>query len=527
MHCLGSVDERRVGRSLLGDPKLLGTTSIDGGRGMHDIIVMASLVACGVLCGWWLRGGLAQEGPPSDAPSSSRIDRALEHLRSIASGVADDLGEHHTRIAEIHNRLQEAARAGPEHLLRVVGELIECNEEMQRQLQSAETRLQYQAREIASRSEEAHTDPLTKLANRRAFDVALEEGWEQHQRSETPLSLLMLDVDHFKRFNDRFGHPAGDAVLKGVAQVLQQELGNDGLVCRYGGEEFAVVFPGRTAREVARAVERCRESIAAQTISFEGAQFRITCSTGLAELKGEEDTDEMVSRADEALYQSKKAGRNCSHWHDGRRVRPVADAWTKRAIHTPEGWEEKLDLEKTDFSAGISTQAVFMADVSRRLAERHRNGTSLAVLLAKIDGYDTIVAQHGDSAGRAVTRAATLLFKATMRDMDHVAEFSEGTLSLLLPGCRLDGAVTVAERLREGANRCRLPQKRFPPERFTLTIAVAEAEEGEDASDLVARIEDAVASTSAHGSNCTCALEGKETRLIGIGDISLAAGDNA
>ncbi len=490
---------------------------------MLDIVIMASLVACGALCGWWLRGGLMAAEPAESDPQ--KMGATVEQLRTIASGVAEDLGEHHSKVAQIHAQLEAAARNGPDEILRVVGQLIECNEEMQRQLHSAETRLQYQAEEIASRCQEAHTDPLTLLANRRAFDLAMQESVESYRRSQTPTALLMLDVDHFKRFNDRYGHPAGDAVLQDVAKVLTEKLAPSGLVCRYGGEEFAIVFHGQTAREAAEKVERCRMAIADRTFSFEGARFRITCSTGLAELQAEDDADSLVARADEALYHSKKSGRNCSHWHDGRRVRPLTDAWKKRPVPSLDELGESVNLEKTDFSAGISTQAVFLADVNRRLMERRRSGTSFSVLLARIDDHARFGEAYGESAVRAVTRAATLLFKATMRDMDHVAEFTEGTLSLLLPGCDLEGAIQVAERLREAANRCRLPRRTFPPERFTLTIVVAEADQDEDAADLLTRVEEAVDSASTGGHNCTYALGGSESVLVGAGDISLAATD--
>ncbi len=487
---------------------------------MLDIFVMASLVACGALCGWWLRGGLvAAEAEPADG---RRMDVTLEQLRTIAEGVAENLGEHHTRIAEIHNQLQEAARSGPEEILNVVGQLIESNEEMQRQLHSAEARLQHQAAEIASRSEEARTDALTQLANRRAFDLALADSAKAFQESKSPTALVMVDVDHFKRFNDRYGHPAGDAVLRGVAGVLSEELHKTGVVCRYGGEEFAVVFPGKTARDVAESVEHCRSVITERTFEFEGTHFRITCSVGLAEFHQAGTPETLVARADEALYHSKKSGRNCGHWHDGRRVRPIADAWKKMPRASVNELGDDIDLEKTDFSAGISTQAVFVADVERRLAERRRSGTQLSVLLAKIDDYELYVSEHGEGAGRAVTRAATLLFKATMRDMDHVAEFNEGTLSLLLPGCNLDSAIQIAERLREAASRCRLPERRFPPGKFTFTIVVAEASADEDAADLLARVEDAVTTNCARGRNCTYAHDGDSCQLVGAAHVSLA-----
>ena len=489
---------------------------------MIDLVVMACLVATGALCGWWLRGGVVAGSP--QRRDSGTMNVTLRQLRSIAEDVAENLGEHHHRMQEIHVKLQKAAQEGPDEILAVVSQLIDSNEAMQKQLHSAEEKLQHQAEEIESRSEEARTDALTRLSNRRAFDVAMSESARRFEEDQVPTSLLMLDVDHFKRFNDRYGHPAGDAVLRGVAKVLAKQFGTKGEVCRYGGEEFAVVFSGQTCQDIAELVDEARKEITRSRFAFEGKSFQITCSSGLAEFRSEDDCDSVISRADEALYHSKKVGRNCGHWHDGRRVRPIRDAWTRRKRNQKDDvGAAEVDLEKTDFSAGISTEAVFVADVDRRLADfRRGNGTKLSVLFARIDDFETIKSEYGDGAARAVTRAATMLFKATMRDMDHVAEFEEGTLSLMLPGANLEGAASVAERLREAAGRCRLPQRRFPPERFTFTVGVAEADLEEDGESLMDRVQDIVREGGQQNRNCTFVHADGKCRLIGTAHVSLA-----
>src|SRR5439155_11482685 len=111
-----------------------------------------------------------------------------------------------------------------------------------RELDSAEERLQSQALQMESHACEARTDALTQVANRRALDDELTRCLIDFQRRQTPTTLMLLDVDHFKRFNDTHGHQAGDDALQGVARLVRQAVGEAGFVARYGGEEFAVVL---------------------------------------------------------------------------------------------------------------------------------------------------------------------------------------------------------------------------------------------------------------------------------------------
>lgn len=160
--------------------------------------------------------------------------------------------------------------------------------------------------------EEATTDTLTQVANRAAFERKLEDELARSQERSRPVSLLMMDVDFFKRFNDEHGHQAGDAVLKHVAQMMRKVVDRNGFVARYGGEEFAVIAhdTGRQLRELA---EEIRRAIETTPCSHAGKELRVTASLGAATLVasgGKEQRNELIEAADRSLYKAKRAGRN-------------------------------------------------------------------------------------------------------------------------------------------------------------------------------------------------------------------------
>jgi diguanylate cyclase (GGDEF)-like protein len=157
------------------------------------------------------------------------------------------------------------------------------------------------------------TDPLTGTSNRRHLFQRLEMEVTRAQRFGTDLSLVMLDIDHFKLYNDRNGHPAGDEVLKGVAAALQRTVRKIDTVARYGGEEFAIVLPQIRREEAIQVGEKLRRAVS--QIQFRNGQTQpggqITISLGLAHFPSDaQDIHQLLSRADAALYAAKNGGRN-------------------------------------------------------------------------------------------------------------------------------------------------------------------------------------------------------------------------
>lgn len=175
--------------------------------------------------------------------------------------------------------------------------------ERERQLRETQEELEEANRKLSSL---ALTDALTGLWNRRAFDSRLETAVIAAQRSKEPLALMLLDVDHFKRINDRFGHPYGDEVLRNVATILNRSKRADEPACRIGGEEFTVLMPRTDAQGAMVLGERIREAMHA----FQWEKEPVTISMGIAVWTDNWSSDDLVDNADAALYRAKEGGRD-------------------------------------------------------------------------------------------------------------------------------------------------------------------------------------------------------------------------
>lgn len=190
--------------------------------------------------------------------------------------------------------------------------LLRFSSELDRR-REAELALQKAARQLEHLS---LTDSLTGLANRRSFDLSFEREWARHHRERTPFSLMLIDIDHFKAYNDEYGHPAGDGTLSLVARIIEAEARRQiDVAARYGGEEFALILPDTDADGACAVAERIRAALAKQNVVHShGINGLLTMSVGVATI-GKADTNwdarKLLEAADLSLYEAKRAGRNC------------------------------------------------------------------------------------------------------------------------------------------------------------------------------------------------------------------------
>ena len=193
-------------------------------------------------------------------------------------------------------------------LRRVVAELKQAIAEREKYHQMLEN---YQRKLEVTNSrlkEEILVDPLTGLHNRRGMEDRLQDEFQRSLRHRRPLTLLIMDLDHFKLQNDTYGHSHGDAILRGVAQIIRETIRNGDMAVRHGGEEFAVVMPDTEKEGAHILAERLRRRVESSSLS----ERPVTISIGIASLSDEVcSVDELIHGADHALYEAKQSGRNC------------------------------------------------------------------------------------------------------------------------------------------------------------------------------------------------------------------------
>jgi len=207
--------------------------------------------------------------------------------------------------------LLEGLQAGADDFLRKPPD----EEELDARLRAGRRIVELQAQLVAAREalrEQATHDALTGLLNRRALLDALERGLARSRREGTPLSVVLLDLDHFKPVNDTFGHNAGDLVLREAATRLRHGMRGADAVGRWGGEEFLAVLPGCDLAYTCQVAERLRAEMAAAPVALRGGRaVDLTCSIGCAGTAGGEvSIEELIAKADAALYRAKQSGRN-------------------------------------------------------------------------------------------------------------------------------------------------------------------------------------------------------------------------
>ena len=154
-------------------------------------------------------------------------------------------------------------------------------------------------------------DPLTGLFNRRYMEESLERELRRAVRNNLSVALLMLDIDHFKRFNDTFGHQAGDTLLRALGDFLMKRTRGQDAACRYGGEEFALILSGTSSESAHKRAELLREELTHLTVEHAGQVLgSVTLSIGVAAFPGHDSSEELIRAADQALYRAKAEGRD-------------------------------------------------------------------------------------------------------------------------------------------------------------------------------------------------------------------------
>ena len=261
----------------------------------------------------------------SEAKQNDSVRDAGARIQATITGMSSRVGEARAATHHYEQALQEAAgrlqlEAGSEEIRSTVRDVLDNTREMMSQNQQLEEALAQSAlvmkgleQDLEEVRRQSLTDGLTALANRKAFDAEILRLSKTAEHGGETYCLVMMDIDHFKVFNDTYGHPVGDEVLRLVALSLGQGVRTGDMAARFGGEEFAILLPDTALPDALQIANALRARVAGMTLvrRKSGEKLgRVTLSGGVAETASGESPDTLVARADSALYQAKHRGRN-------------------------------------------------------------------------------------------------------------------------------------------------------------------------------------------------------------------------
>ena len=394
--------------------------------------------------------------------------------------------------------------------------------ELQERLGRVESHNHELSLQLQARSSESQTDGLTGVANRRSFDREFAEACSTTQQSQCPLVLCFLDIDHFKSINDGFGHHVGDAVLRGLAQLLKKHVPKGTLVARYGGEEFAMVFMGLCIDDSIAIVEKLRKLVCETLFCVKGQSLKLTISSGLAQLAPQEHCEHLMQRADAAMYAAKQSGRNRTFW-DGRgqlhlaissrsddcsknidavgHNRPTLDL-SIDGVESSAVSEKALVTNNADSSrpkrANWCDGVILFWSIRQRLAEWKGGGAPFCVMALEIDDAELIAKQYGTMAHHFMMRSQSLHLDATLRDMDIVARMNASRMLVVFPNSSLKSLSPILQKLRDSMCRFVFPSSKHTID-YSVSIGVTESMKEDDPQRLVNRAEEALAFSQSRG----------------------------
>lgn len=275
-------------------------------------------VGVGLVCGFFI-GKFYNQQHESKKLKQERENTltALLQLMQSTNQLNDDVDEHHSSLSQAQHEIEALSQSVSDKKLHLelmsnITRVVSANRRLENDLVVSRYKLESQAQELDKTRLEARTDPLCEIGNRKAIDERLKFMVSRFHNEQISFGLMLIDVDHFKRINDTFGHAAGDEVLSSIALAMRECVRPGDFVGRLGGDEFVVMFDGLTTEYADSVGKRVRSAIETYDFSLndKGQTTVVTLSMGLAIVGNRDTTKSLYERADQALYRSKELGRN-------------------------------------------------------------------------------------------------------------------------------------------------------------------------------------------------------------------------
>lgn len=251
--------------------------------------------------------------------TTNRIESEMKRILGYVGEAGQGAAEYSTTLATAHGDILDSKDVTS--LTNAVTKVLSETRKMEKINQNLEHKLASSTEEIGQLRDdledmrkEAMTDALTGIANRKLFDMELRDLAREAMETGDELSLLMLDIDHFKKFNDNYGHQTGDQVLKLLASTMTKSVKGGDIPARYGGEEFCVILPGTNLKDATAVAENIRQRVSSKTLVNRTTKEdlgKLTISIGVGQYDLGESLTDLIKRADLALYKAKHSGRNC------------------------------------------------------------------------------------------------------------------------------------------------------------------------------------------------------------------------
>lgn len=440
-----------------------------------DILFAISCALAGLLCGWIAypalsgidpdaAGSCAVDHPPEEEPERvvaeeivqqqierERLNQIAQRLQSLSNIVASNVDAHQVEVQSVSEVIRAMERQPePKLMLEAMNRLLDASELLHNQLCETQDKLQEQTSLLQSAEQEAMTDALTQIPNRRALDWQIEACWQAS--GSFPSTLMLLDIDHFKRFNDSYGHRAGDEVLRRVAKHIQYHSQAYGQAARFGGEEFAVIFPRMTLEQCQEIGEALRARIAQREFVFEEQVLRVTSSMGIAQLQIGESPEQWLERADQALYASKTHGRNVGHASVGKELKLLTSANAVADTNGESTDKEDSDLEMEGFDLvepelgelprslqGLPIGRQLLTQFSHWAGALRVNHTHFVTAAIRIDDQ---------SANLDQLKELVRTVRSVVRSVDRIGILDARTLVVGMPNIDGASAIARADRIR-------------------------------------------------------------------------------